>query len=79
MFRNKDIYKECKKHTLAVHQLQKVRDEWSKKRTGRLDFINETLKKHDHAISTFKDLDNAMHKYSLVTEQNLQLLEKEPQ
>ena len=60
MLRNKDVDKERKGHDLAVEQLQKARVDWSKKRTERQDFINETLREQDHAISTFKDVDNGM-------------------
>ena len=44
MFGNKRVDEERKRHDLAIEQLQRARDEWAKKRTERIDYINETLK-----------------------------------
>ena len=38
-----------------------------------------TLKKENYPVSTFKDVDQAMQEYFIVTGQNLSPLEPEPQ
>ena len=73
MFGNRRIDEERKRHDLAIEQLQRARDRLSKTRTERLDFINETLRKQQHVV----DIDSAMQEYSMVTEENLELLDKE--
>ena len=42
MFGHQKAEEERKWHNLAREQLQRARDSWNKKRTERLDFINET-------------------------------------
>ena len=37
----------------AVEQLQVAQAEWSRKRTERLDWINEELRHQNHAVQTF--------------------------
>ena len=78
MFGNKRVDEEKKRHDLAIENLQRARDAWTQKRTERIDFINEELRKQQHAVSTFRDVDNAMREYYRVTGQNLEPLEKEP-
>ena len=38
-----------------------------KKRTERLDFINEEIQKEHHAAQTFDDVDQAMKQYFYIT------------
>ena len=78
MFGNRRVDEEKKRHDLAIENLQRARDAWTQKRTERIDFINEELRKQQHAVSTFRDVDNAMREYYRVTGQNLEPLEKEP-
>ena len=59
---------ERKRHNRAIEKLQKDRDSWFKERQQRLDFINERLQKERHAEKTFKDVDDAMQEYYLVTQ-----------
>ena len=41
--------------------------------------MNETLKNENYAVSSFKDVDQAMQEYFIVTGQKLSPLEPEPQ
>ena len=58
---------ERERHDKAIEQLQAARDEWSRKRTKRLDWINEEMRRQGHAVRTFHDVDEAMRQYSLIT------------
>jgi len=58
---------EMKRHNLAMEQLSSARDEYFRKRTERLDFINKTLRDQRHAEQTFADLNVAMREYHRVT------------
>ena len=67
-----DAEKERERHDKAVEQLQETQAEWSKKkRTERLDFINEKMQKERHAVQTFDDVDQAMKQYHYATGKNL--------
>ena len=70
---------ERKRHDLAVEQLQAAQAEWSRRRTARLDFINEKLMRQNHAVQTFRDVDAAMREYATVTSNQLDPLGPEPQ
>ena len=35
---------ECKRHDLALEEVQKARDEWNEDQMKRLDFINKRLR-----------------------------------
>ena len=58
---------EMKRHNLAMEQLSQARDEYSRQRQQRLDYINKTLRDQRHADQTFSDLGIAMQKYHEVT------------
>ena len=45
-----DAEAERKRHDKAVEQLEAAQAAWSKKRTERLDFINEEMQKEHHAV-----------------------------
>ena len=45
MGKSDDAEKERERHNKAVEQLEEAQDAWSKKRTERLDFINEEMQK----------------------------------
>ena len=57
---------ERKRHDKALEQLQAAQAEWSRKRTERLDWINEEMRRQGHAVSTFRDVDDAIRQYNLV-------------
>ena len=57
---------ERERHDKAIEQLQAARDEWSRRRTKRLDWINEEMRRQGHAVRTFHDVDEAMRQYSLL-------------
>ena len=67
-----------KRHNLALEQLSKAREEWSRDRQERLDLINKTLSDQRHAERTFGDLDDAMREYNKVSHQHLPPLRDEP-
>lgn len=58
---------ERQRHDKAVEQLEAAQAAWSKKRTERLDFINEQMQKKHHAEQTFNDVDEAMKQYYYIT------------
>ena len=59
--------KEMKRHNFAMEQLTKARDEYSRERFARIDYINKTIQQQGHAAKTFSDLGVAMQQYSDVT------------
>ncbi|MEW7980832.1 MAG: hypothetical protein AB2813_13830 [Candidatus Sedimenticola endophacoides] len=78
MLRSSGVDEERKRHDQAVEQLQAAQAEWSRKRTERLDWINEELRRQGHAVQTFRDVDAAIREYSRVTGQKIDPLEPEP-
>jgi len=74
-----DVEDERRRHDAAIEQLQAAQAAWAKKRTQRLDFINEELRREGHAAQTFKDADAAMKEYYILTGKQLDPLPKEPQ
>ena len=78
MLRSSDLNEERKRHDQAVEQLQAAQAKWSRKRTERLDWISEDLRRQGHAVQTFRDVDDAMREYSRVTRTKLDLLGPEP-
>ena len=69
---------ERKRHDIAMEQLSKAREDWSRDRQERLDLINKTLSDQRHAKQTFRDLGVAMREYSEITNQSLSPLRAEP-
>ena len=67
MLISSDLNEEHKRHDQAVEQLQAAQAEWSRKRTERLDWISEHLRRQGHAVQIFRDVDDAMREYSRVT------------
>ena len=68
---------ERKQHDKAVEQLQAAQAAWSRKRTERLDWINEDLRRQGHAVRTFCDVDEAIRQYNLISGP-LEPIEPEP-
>ena len=68
---NDDADDERKRHDKAVAQLEAAQAEWNKKRTERLDFINQEIQKEHHAVQTFDDGDQAMKQYYYITGKQL--------
>lgn len=79
MLKNTGVDEERKRHDLAVEQLQAAQAEWSRQRTERLDWINEELRRQNHSVQTFRDVDAAIREYAQVTGQNLNPMGPEPQ
>ena len=64
MLRSSGVDEERKRHDKAIEQLQAAQAAWSRKRTERLGFINEELRRQGHAVQTFQDVDAAMQEYA---------------
>ena len=79
LLRSSGVDEERKRHDKAVEQLQSAQSEWSRRRTERLDFINDELRRQQHAVQTFHDVDTAMLEYSQVFGHKLDPLGPEPQ
>ena len=69
---------ERKRHDKAMEQLEAATTAWNKKRTQRLDFINEQMKKEHHAEQTYDDVDQAMKEYYYATKKQLDPLPSKP-
>ena len=65
---------ERKRHDIAIEQLNKAREDWSRDRQQRLDLINKTLSDQRHAKQTFSDLGIAMQEYQRGDRQNQSLM-----
>ena len=74
-----DTLEEQKRHDKAMEQLQTAQEQWSERRTERLDWINKKLREQYQAVQDFHDADAAWREYILVTGENLDPLEPEPQ
>ena len=61
-----------------MEELTKARDAWNKKRTQRINFINEQFKRQSHSIQTFSDVNLAMKEYAVRFGKQLPPLEPEP-
>ncbi|MCU7813520.1 MAG: hypothetical protein KZQ77_20135 [Candidatus Thiodiazotropha sp. (ex Notomyrtea botanica)] len=79
MLRSSGVDEERKRHDKAIEQLQSAQADWSRRRTERLDFINNELRRQGHAVQTFRDVNAAMRQYSQVTGHNINPLGPEPQ
>ena len=72
MGKSGDAEKEGERHDKALEQLEEAQAAWSKKkRTERLDFINEEIQKEHHAAKTFDYVDQAMKQYFYLTGKHL--------
>ena len=69
---------ERKRHNKAMEQLQAATTAWNEKRTERLDFINQQMKKEHHAMDEFDDADTAMKNYFYITGNQLPDLPPKP-
>ena len=58
---------ERKRHDLALEKLQHDQNLWNEERLQRIDYINDQLKKQQHAEKTFSDVDQAMRYYYKIT------------
>ena len=74
-----DKFEEQKRHDKAMEQLQTAQAEWSQKRTERFDWINKKLREQHQAVQDFHDAEAAWREYILITGENLDPLEPEPQ
>ena len=62
MLRRSGVDEERKHHNKAVEQLQAAQANWSRRRTERLDWINEELRRQNYAVQTFRDANAAIRK-----------------
>jgi len=70
---------ERKRHNLAMEKYTKARDEYSRERQQRLDFINQSFQQQRHAERTFSNLGAAMEEYARVTGRALPKLRDPPE
>ena len=68
---------EMKRHNLAMERLSKAREDYTKARQKRLEYINKTMQQQHHAQQNFRNLDQAMEQYYAVTGYKLSPI-KEP-
>ena len=61
---------ERKRHDKAIERLEAAQTEWNQKRLQRIDFINDELRKQNHALKTFNDVDEAIREYNALTDSN---------
>ena len=66
MLRSSGVDEERKRHDEAIEQLQQAQADWSRRRTERLDWINEELRRQGHAVQTFRNVDAAIREYAQV-------------
>lgn len=67
MFSKLQNNEERQRHNQAMEQLASAQDAYEKQRIAQLDFINDQLKLQGHAAYTFKNVDDAIKEYYLVT------------
>ena len=79
LFNSLSSSEERKRHNLAMEKLEHDRDKWNQDRLQRIDYINDQLKRQEHAERTFASVDDAMRKYYEITEVSLDPLPPEPQ
>ena len=79
MLKSSGVDEERKRHDVAIERLQAAQAEWSRRRTERLDWINEELRRQSHSVQTFRDVDAAIREYANVTGKKLDPLDPEPQ
>ena len=65
---------ERKRHDKGIEELHAAQAEWLRKRTERLDFIHEELRRQGNAVQTFRDVDAAIREYLQVTGHNIDSL-----
>ena len=76
MLRDPSAGEERKRHDQAAPAAQV---KWSRKRSERLDWINENLRRQGHAVHTFRDVDEAIRQYNLVSGSALEQMEPKPE
>jgi len=59
---------ERKRHNLAMEKLSKARDEYSRERQQRLDFINQSFQQQRHAERTFSNLGDTLSEHLAILE-----------
>ena len=62
LFSSLSSSEERKRHNLATEKLEHDRDKWNQERLQRIDYINDQLKRQEHAERTFASVDDAIRK-----------------
>ena len=76
--RDKSVDEERIRHDKAVEKLQAAHAKWTENRAERLNWINEELRRQQHAVQTFQNVDDAMHEYNIVFGKKLADIFPEP-
>jgi len=64
--RGQQVDEERLRHDKAVEQLNAAHEAWSRKRTERLDWLNQQLQREQHSVTTFQDVNSALAEYAQV-------------
>jgi hypothetical protein len=64
--RGNQVDEERLRHDKAVEQLNAAHEAWSRKRTERLDWLNQQIQRERHSVSTFRDVNAALSEYAQV-------------
>ena len=70
---------ECKRHDLALEELQRARDERNKDRVNCLDFINKRLREKNEARIYINNVDEAMLEYYRIIAKKIKPKPPEPE
>ena len=66
MLKSSDADKERNRHDKAIEQLQAVHEAWTNRRTERMDWIAEDLRRQGHAVKKYRGVSAAMILYAEV-------------
>ena len=78
LFNKQGASEEVERHNRAMEELQRASTEWSQRRQTRLDYLNEQLRREQHANKVFTDVDEAMRLYYEATGGDEQELKNVP-
>ena len=67
MLKSSGANEERKRHDKAIEQLQAAHEAWTKRRTQRMDWIAEDLRRQGHAVKKFRDFSAATRLYAEFT------------
>lgn len=73
LFSTFDKRTESKRHDEAMEQLTQAQQQYERDRTEQMDFIHKKLEEEGHANETFQNVDDALHKYYIITGESLDL------
>ena len=75
---NQGASEKVQRHNRAMEEVQRASTEWSQRRQARLDFLNEQMRREQHADKVYSDVNEAMRLYHAVTGGDEQKLKNVP-